>query len=65
MIFGRINSQPCSQDTDEDEEWRHRSDSDEPGDPFELDLDNLSRKILPKRQVAPSKFTPDVNDDVE
>ena len=52
------------EDSDDDKEWSHLScsESDDPGDDINFDLQKLSRKVLPKRQVAPSKFTQDEND---
>ena len=50
------------EDSDDDREWSqlHCSDSDDAGNiNIQLDLHKLSRKVLPKRQVAPSKFTQD------
>ena len=50
------------EDSDDDREWSqlHYSDSEEAGNiNIQLDLHKLSRKVLPKKQVAPSKFTQD------
>jgi len=51
------------EDSDDDREWNYsHSDSDDPGDNIQMNLDQLSRKILPRRQVAPSKFSHDESD---
>ena len=50
-------------DSDEDVEWTKKSNKANP-DYFPVsNLENLSRKILPKRQVAPTKIV--INDDSE